>query len=247
MIRQQSGFTIIETTLVLAITGLLAASVLAGISTSISQERYTDSVDQTLDFFRGQYTQIANIVNDRSSKISCDSNGIVNTQGTAQSSQVVGASGCLLLGHILRSEDNGQSIVVTPVVALKDVSKDSSLAESTDEEALQHSSLAEVTNDSTQYTMEWGSSLLAPGTTSPTQFSIMIVRAPVSGVVRTYADASSATTSAVTLIGSRTGVRMCIDRGISIGTALSPMGIDIAKDAANTTSVQLIAAGSCTS
>jgi prepilin-type N-terminal cleavage/methylation domain-containing protein len=56
MNTRRQGFTIIETVLVLAITGLLLAVILATIGNSLNQQRYTDSVNQTLDHFRGLYT-----------------------------------------------------------------------------------------------------------------------------------------------------------------------------------------------
>ena len=49
------GFTIIETMLVLAITGLVVAVVLVNIGTALRNEQYHTAVDQVHDYFQGQY------------------------------------------------------------------------------------------------------------------------------------------------------------------------------------------------
>ena len=65
------GFTIIETMLVLAITGLVVAVVLVNIGTALRNEQYHKAVDQVHDYFQGQYSLNSAILNDRSSTNTC--------------------------------------------------------------------------------------------------------------------------------------------------------------------------------
>ena len=64
-IRRSAGFTIIETMLVLAITGALVAAMFVGIGTSISIQRYRDAVTTFKDTLQEQYSALANVSNDR--------------------------------------------------------------------------------------------------------------------------------------------------------------------------------------
>lgn len=236
---RNSGFTIVETSLVLAVTGLLIAMVLTGIGTSLNHERYTDAVNQALDFFRGQYSQTTNVLNSRPSDESCDSSGISTlTGGTAR-----GASDCLLLGNILRSSD-GQTVTVSQVIARHDPSSDTGINSKTDKDILTASSL-QVGNQISSYNVEWGSSFLQPGTQNPAIFSMMVVRVPVSGTVETYTS-SSDTIKVTDLINvSQADMKLCIDQTGFLGLGVQPMGVLIQKGAANTTGVQPITSGSC--
>lgn len=55
------GFTLIEVTLFLAITGLLFLGVTIGVQNSIFQQRYNDSVQSFVDFLRSSYAETMNI------------------------------------------------------------------------------------------------------------------------------------------------------------------------------------------
>lgn len=57
----RSGFTLIEVMLFLAVTALLFLGVTLGISGSIFQQRYNDSVQNFADFLRGIYSDTTNV------------------------------------------------------------------------------------------------------------------------------------------------------------------------------------------
>ena len=61
MIRFKGGFTLIEVTLFLAITGLLFLGVTIGVQNSIFQQRYNDSVQSFAEFLRSAYAKTENV------------------------------------------------------------------------------------------------------------------------------------------------------------------------------------------
>ena len=61
MRKKSSGFTIVEVSLFLAITGLLFLSVTIGVQNSIYQQRYNDAVQSFADFLRTIYDEVMNI------------------------------------------------------------------------------------------------------------------------------------------------------------------------------------------
>ncbi len=242
MAQRENGFTIIETTLVLAITGLVIAVILAGIGNSLSHQRYTDAVSQALDFFRGQYSSTSNTLNDRPKDEVCTSSGIA----ASPNATTIGASDCLLLGRIVRSS-NGQDVTVNQVIALHDPTDDTGAGTMTDSDLLLASQLRQG-NEISTYQPEWGTRLLRPNTTDGAKFSILVVRTPVTGTVRTYTSTSDTVSITDLLnpsISPQDDLKICIDQTGFFGIGVAPMGILFEKYAANTTGVQLISAGDC--
>lgn len=60
MKKWRSGFTIIEVTLFLAITGLLFVGIMVGTQTSINQQRSYDSIQSFVEFLRSVYSGVTN-------------------------------------------------------------------------------------------------------------------------------------------------------------------------------------------
>lgn len=234
-----NGFTIIETTLVMAITGLLVVMVLSGIGASLSHQKYTDAVNQTVSFFRAQYSQTANISNERPDAEVCNSSGISATgPGSTR-----GASDCLLLGHVVRST-NGKNISVYQVIARHDPTSDANINTRTDGQILAASSLLQGSKV-TDYTIDWDTRLLTPGTSNAAAFSLMIVRVPVSGTVVTYTS-NSGTSSVAALLGAvQADKKLCIDQAGFFSLGINPMGVLIKRGASNTTGVQPVGSGDC--
>ena len=54
--RTETGFTLVEAMLFLAITGLLTVGILVGSGVAISQQRYRDSVNSLKSFIQDQYS-----------------------------------------------------------------------------------------------------------------------------------------------------------------------------------------------
>ena len=52
--KRQDGFTIIEVTLFLAVSGFFAISLLVGASTAVQRQQYRDSVQSFANYLRSQ-------------------------------------------------------------------------------------------------------------------------------------------------------------------------------------------------
>lgn len=63
MRRNRRGFTIVEVSLFLAITGLLFMGVAVGVQNSVYQQRFNDSVQSFAEFMRSIYSQVSNVEN----------------------------------------------------------------------------------------------------------------------------------------------------------------------------------------
>lgn len=61
--KNRHGFTIIEVSFFLAITGLLFLAVTIGVQSSIYRQRYNDSVQSFVEFLRGVYAETTNVQN----------------------------------------------------------------------------------------------------------------------------------------------------------------------------------------
>lgn len=61
MKMNKGGFTLIEVSLFLAITGLLFLGVTIGVQNSIFQQRYNDSVQSFVEFLRTAYSKVENV------------------------------------------------------------------------------------------------------------------------------------------------------------------------------------------
>lgn len=62
--QSKLGFTIIEVSLFLALSGLLAVGLIASANSSITRQRYNDSMNDFADFLRNAYTDTMNVSND---------------------------------------------------------------------------------------------------------------------------------------------------------------------------------------
>ena len=63
--RNRSGFTIMEVSLFLALSGFLMVGLIASANMSVNRQRYSDSVNSVSDFLRGIYTDVLNVSNDK--------------------------------------------------------------------------------------------------------------------------------------------------------------------------------------
>lgn len=104
--QKQGGFTIIEVLMFLAISGLLLFGALAGISGSVNNARFNDTINTTTSYFQKQYNEVSSGRNARDATLGC-SNGNVNNGGSS-----VGSTKCVVLGRLLQF-NIGTSIVST--------------------------------------------------------------------------------------------------------------------------------------
>ncbi len=190
-INKQDGFTIIEISLVFAISGLLLASMLAGISLSIQRQRFSDAVNGTQSFLQQQYNETQVTINDR------------NADDCGPESR--GASDCLIIGKVIDLGKGDGSLEETTlhsyqVIIDQKAAYDAMNATSPpgDEELLDDINTATQAIQSTQgdqdYVIPWGAKYSTiedsegkalPSDTSDLRY-LLIVRSPISGIINTY-------------------------------------------------------------
>ncbi len=180
----QRGFTIIETMLVLAITGLLVAGVFVGIGTSINVQRYRDSVQTLKSVIQTQYSEITSVLNDRNNQWSCDGQAATSDQGGVERGQ----TDCVLLGRLVTI--NQSDITVYSVVGRQTGSAvtTNDITSLTTNYVLNVSTV-EVVNDS----LEWGAAIAWPASgtgsrtqTTPREIALLFIRSPDSGQIYTF-------------------------------------------------------------
>lgn len=93
MLRAAEGFTIIELTIFLAISGLLLMLMFVGTGSIAARQRFTDTTDGLQTFFQAQYDEVVNGVNVRIDSTACTADSATITRA--------GKSSCLLLGKVL--------------------------------------------------------------------------------------------------------------------------------------------------
>lgn len=244
-----AGFTIIETMLFLAITGVLIASMLVGVGTSINIQRYRDSVTSFKSFLQSQYSDITNVQNDRDNTWRCSTSATTSQSGTAESR---GQSDCVLLGRYISITDTTMTVATVNAYQTPGTTPTG-----TDIAILRSSSytlgLSTINQQST--TLEWGTAIAWPvmGTgsrgalpTTPRSIAILIVRSPDSGSVYTFTSDSvpsidsvgDATLKAMLVTGtgalpSQQERVICVDsKGLVLATIPGPGGLPVADNMA---------------
>lgn len=185
-IHFKQGFTIIETMLVLAVTGVLIAGLLVGLGSSIGNQRYLDSVSSFKNLLQDQYAQIDNVTNDRDANWSCDSSATpvqAQNEGTAP-----GQSDCVLLGRYLGIVND--RITMATVVGYPTAATSSSGTIA----AIQSGYTLGISTSSIETTsLEWGSQIAWPtrgpdsqSPSSPRSLAILMIRSPENGTSFTF-------------------------------------------------------------
>jgi prepilin-type N-terminal cleavage/methylation domain-containing protein len=179
------GFTIIETMLVLAVTGVLIATLLVGVGASINNQRYKDSVVSLKSLLQRQYSMTNDVTNARGANWTCNSTAkpIANSNGTAP-----GQSDCVLIGRYL-------SIVGGTISSAVIVGYENSTATAPNDvaEINNNYTLGISTDSIDSSTVEWGSAIAWPASgsgskspTTPRSIAILILRSPSSGTSYTF-------------------------------------------------------------
>lgn len=236
----QKGFTIVETMLVLGISGLMLAGIMASVGAGISAQRYKDAANATVDYFQGQYNLTANTRNDRGDDSYCSATGITATPRA----EFRATSECTVVGRIVRG--NGTDASSTPLYAT--ISSDR-INESDPLQALRMSNIVEDTARAEKYSIEWGARLFPAGDRSQSQkYSIAIIRSPFTGVINTFMDTTSDTSSVVEVIEHPDALTkdatFCIDAAGGMTNILSStLGVKLRANGANASGVSLVSDG----
>lgn len=112
---RQTGFTIIEVILFLAISGALTVLIFIGAGTAIQRQQYKESVQSFAGFLRTQYSKVINVENNRTP-------GTCPISGGDTSPNNRGQSNCVIVGRYITSVTNleGREYTTYPVYALYD-------------------------------------------------------------------------------------------------------------------------------
>ena len=228
----KAGFTIIETMLFLSISALLIMGILVGTGYSINVQRYRDSVTSFQSFLQQQFSEVSNVINDTRS-VDCGSDTGINR----------GQSNCVILGHYITTNDS-HTLTIKKVIGL-DLNAP---ILSDDVAALQQYSPVVLSTPISTYTIDWGS-LIKDISNNPMTFSILILRSPSSGIVRTFIDTSTPPIPdgriAVDLIKTsalNNKAQFCIDSNGLL--ANKQMQVLINSNATNAGSIEILGDGS---
>jgi type II secretory pathway pseudopilin PulG len=207
-IKGSDGFTIIEIMLFLGISGLMIFGILAGTGTAINQQRYRDSVNSLAMRLQQQYDDINGVQNARSANWTCTNGLPEDTNGVAGVSR--GASDCAILGQYVVASD--ASLAVQPVVG------QTASTTNVKDDVAAITAMKPVMSDKQRqvYPLEWNAHMVqqGAGSTVAASFSMLIVRSPLSGGVRTFT--ANGVVSVNELIKApylNQGVTVCVDSG----------------------------------
>ncbi len=198
------GFTIIETMLFLAITGVLIASILVGTGASMNVQRYRDSVTSLKALIQQQYSDATNVQNQTPmAAVSCNSNAVVSTSGATEPR---GQSDCVVMGRYMSI--NQDTVTTKTVIGHSSSTSSGSLS---DVGLMQSYNLATLDSSTETSQLDWGTRIAWPSSgggakspTMPRSIAILIIRSPQSGQTYTFT-ADDITTSLKSMIVAGVG------------------------------------------
>lgn len=240
----QRGFTIIEVTLFLALTGLLAMLLLGGWTTMINTQRYKDSIKTVQSFIQEQYNLVYNVENGRGSDLRCVAGTVTESGGTGEQR---GQSDCVMMGRYLHV--NGGTRIDVYAIIGDEPANDTTNSDIDSIRAyspqLSTLSLGLTRNE---LNIPWQARVVGPGgSVDARNLAIAIIRTPSSGIVHTYAatapsDGSRPTVaSLVSTANEQSTTLMCLDAGNPL--AGGRMGVMIQPRASSQTFVETIDEG----
>lgn len=210
--QRHAGFTIIETVLFLAVTGLLIVAVLASTGSNIQIQRYKDSVSTLQNVLKEQFSAVDNVDNGETGQIACQ-NAIVSDSGDTRPR---GQSDCYVMGRLT-------TIIEDEIRMVTIVGEGAAASNANDIAALKSFKYGELPNSVDTRTMEWGSRIAWPKSgagaknpTTPRSIAILILRSPVSGLKYTFTnDNVNASITSMIIPGDtkpgQTERRICVD------------------------------------
>jgi type II secretory pathway pseudopilin PulG len=95
--KRQSGFTIIEVTIFLALTSMLFLIAFFGTGVFVQQSRFSDGMRRLESYLQSQYEEVVSGVNPRDSTVTCAS----GTSNVVPGASSPGTTSCVLLGKLI--------------------------------------------------------------------------------------------------------------------------------------------------
>ncbi|MCX6728882.1 MAG: hypothetical protein NTV39_03930 [Candidatus Saccharibacteria bacterium] len=197
-----NGFTIVETMLFLAISALLIMGILVGTGSSINVQRYRDSVTSFQSYLQKQYSNVANVSND-SDLNTC--NGVANNH--------TGQSECVILGKYITVDNNSNKTVnVKNIIGIIPPANQSVPDNDLDAIKAYGPTVSDVGAES--FVIDWESSAVKTDG-SPTALSMIILRSPSSGIIRTFISSNNSTIEPISTILDASSLsqpaKICLD------------------------------------
>lgn len=184
------GFTIIETVLFLAISGLLILTIVGGAGVSINIQRYRDGVESLKSKIQDQYAYVTNVENSRSSDQLCGANAkpVYDANG-----EIRGQSKCMITGKYMRISDTNVATYTVLAYETSDVIPNGA----SDIDILKNNynyNTSATPDDDVE--LDWGTSLVWPTTlgiespigATPRTMGILFLKSPNSGQTYTFTD-----------------------------------------------------------
>ena len=196
--KTRRGFTLVEVSLFLAITGLLFLGVTVGVQNSIFQQRYNDSVQGFAEFLRSVYMEVSNVQSLGSGNTDTAIYGKLVTFGDS-----VDLGGCPVNGgsgtpgaDCIGGNDENAIFVYDVIGDVKEISSDEGvpqiLAGSLNANVVVRGSdeVAVLVGMAEDYRPRWGARIESTGAnggiSSIFKGALLIARHPKTGVVNTY-------------------------------------------------------------
>lgn len=237
------GFTVIETMMFLAITGILVVGILYGTGTSINVQRYRDSVLSLQTTLQDQYSQVVNVRNEVSLEgLSCDTNAVVTVDPDLGSAPR-GQADCVVMGRYINTIDSRTLSLGTVVGYISP----NAVTSTNDLQTLQLYALNTIPTSEEEYPIEWNAELQQAGGDMPLEFSVLILRSPTSGIVRTFINptvsvGNDTIDDLVDAAYLSQSLKACVDAGGLFGT--NKMAVSIVPNATSATGVEILGDGS---
>jgi type II secretory pathway pseudopilin PulG len=189
--RASKGFTIIETTLFLAISGLLVLIMLIGTGSTVANQRYNDAVQSFKSLLQSQYSSLNSVQNARSNELLCNASARLEEGDTQQRGQ----SDCYIIGKYMRIDGNG-AIDIYTVLATDRTYLGVEPTDSIDALKKKYN-LNVSTTEVTRREMQWQTRISWPAEgdgarspRTPRTMSILFVRSPDDGQLYTFTNSN---------------------------------------------------------
>ncbi len=196
MVKLRSGFTLIEVSLFLAVTGLLFLGVTIGVQNSISQQRYNDAVQSFAEFLRNIYSEVTNVQHEGTGKTNravygkmitfgetCNLMGESVVGGTCSNSILTGDQNTIYEYNVV---GNAEETGTGGTLGLLQQLKAGVVEEIKNNNGTTEYALAGIVED---YTPKWQAQIERKDG-GPFIGTVLIVRNPVSGIVSTFYSSS---------------------------------------------------------
>lgn len=246
--NNKNGFTIIELILFFGVAGLLTVAILAGSGMAVAQQRYRDSVHTLRSVLQDQYSEVANVLNDRRDSLTCNSSGVISEAPGGASPRGTSET-CVMMGRFIQSYNpdsstaDGEALHIHPVIASMSGSPDPDII--SDTEAISQYNLSLHTDRYEERRLEWDSIAQVQGLSGASghQFSILILRSPLSGSILTYSSSGSTVSNPNSMVNAGnldSDLTLCIDPAAGGVVTSERMAIRVAANASNQGGVEML-------